>query len=625
MFELEEDVGSEKFVRIAVHSIGKLDELSPRFQQRYSHMKHGDPKAIWESAEKIIAAMFTDLEISGAIERGESIVLTSSAFGSVPSAIHAVVKAMKYLLQEKKVDVSVIKIDRAGDFGNSKYGALSPKERKGAISNRQIFLSETAREAVKDKLVVCVDDIRVTGRHEKSLRKVLESTSAKFLRFCYLVCFSKELADMNPAAEEALNHAAIRTLGDLLPFTTVDFEVNARTIKLILTTTPHVDKSKAEMLKDLREYLAHDDDETVLKFYEAAISNDGYCTFPQYIDGFHVLANVAISRGLVSLKDFQRVVGTTCVWNMEVQGGATFLDMDTGEDLAEVAQNYSLMKMGSYKHAVWFAGKVAAKVITALKAGEGLFKVFETARQDGDSVVLVTPGHRNVESAQYRIFEMAVVKINSWLALNGFPTIIFTRFTRFASADSNYAELSAGERTAQKREQKKTSSVLPGAEFFSNGGVHLIFADDVKVSGATADRIEIHALENGAKSFSSLYCVVVDPKVAIPNPKFENDLNKIVVKDVLDSNVAFILNQSEFKPVQRLIRMMLNEKNRSFLAEFLKNIRNESVIKLYESALANDYFKDPKYMESIPIVLDELKLRELVDAEGVVKLSLLEV
>lgn len=63
---------------------------------------------------------------------------------------------------------------------------------------------------------------------------------------------------------------------------------------------------------------------------------------------------------------------------------------------------------------------------------------------------MVSPGSRNVESAQNFIFEIAIKQINIWLALKNLPTIILTKLTRFSSGTANYAELSAAKRLKEK-------------------------------------------------------------------------------------------------------------------------------------------------------------------------------
>ncbi len=609
----------QRFASLAVHTINQPNELSHPFQQRYSRMKHGDPKAIVESAGKLIYAMKQDPVIAEAIERGDDIILTSSAFGSVPTAIYAVVLAMVPQLAEIGVKAEVVKINRSGNFRVNNYGSMNATERGASLKERKISLSEEDLNRIRGKLVVVVDDIKVTGSHEIAITQLLESTEVRLVRFCYLVSFTKELAETFPQAEDLFNSAVVRTLADLLHFTNDEFVVNARTIKMILSTKEYVDKTKAEMLADLYEYLAHDDDQTILKFYRAATSEDGYCYFPEYVDGFHVLANVAIARGLVSLKEFQQVKNAVVVNNLTVGGRGTYLDVDSGDNLGETTRMYSLMKFGGVHEVKWFASRVAKQVIGELKTpGSGFRKLFERARDNNEHVVMLTPGSRNVVSAQHSIFETAVKSINAWLALNGYPTIIFCKLTRFSSGAANYSELSVSERVKEQRSKGLGVSALPSEAFFAPG-VHIIFADDVRISGASADHFEIHALLHGALSCSSIYCLMVDPRIAIANPAFENELNQVVIKGGLDDQVAYILNQPDFRPVQRMLRLILQESNRGTLATFLENLAStEAISRIYVAALESEFYQDSRYRDSVPLLSAELRKRGVLDEDGLV-------
>ena len=85
--------------------------------------------------------------------------------------------------------------------------------------------------------------------------------------------------------------------------------------------------------------------------------------------------------------------------------------------------------------------------------------------------------------------------------------------------------------------------------------------------------------------------------------QIENALNMYRVKGELDHDIAYIMNQQGFVPVQRLIRLVLARQNRKELKRFAFEYVSESSIRtLYEYAMSNDYMQDPQYAESLTML-----------------------
>ena len=185
--------------------------------------------------------------------------------------------------------------------------------------------------------------------------------------------------------------------------------------------------------------------------------------------------------------------------------------------------------------------------------------------------------------------------------------------TRLQTIAGEYAAMQTADR---QNLPKTTDHILPGNELYQMG-THLIYGDDVRITGSTADGVERSALANGVGSFSDMYAVVVDPKVAATMPEVESRLNKMAVKGKLDDAVKYILNQPEFRPVQRLLRVLFNEGNRGNLASFMaEEIEPSSLVKIYIAALSNDYLKDKNYLPSVQLLRDVLFKKGIVDERG---------
>jgi hypothetical protein len=194
--------------------------------------------------------------------------------------------------------------------------------------------------------------------------------------------------------------------------------------------------------------------------------------------------------------------------------------------------------------------------------------------------------------------------------------MILIKLPRLSSGDPNYAKLSEEERVKNK---SKSDSIIPGIELFGRN-VHTIFCDDVRITGMTADRIEREALSSGSLSLLSLYCLRIDTKITSYYPEIESFLNTYHVTGKLDETAISILGNPRFRPVQRMVRLVLNEDNRSELETFARDEMGErALVLIYEAAMDNDFYTDARYHESLLILQEVLKSKSLIDKHGLVK------
>lgn len=606
--------------KVAIQKINLENDLHKDFRQMYSRMKYGDPNAVRESAELMVKKILNEPLVANAIFNNETIAITSSAFGDVPTAANAITQDIIKILKGKGINIKSIKIDRAGDFSTTTYGNMSPSERKKRIKSRKISISKQNLSGIKDRLLIIIDDLNATGSHEKTLKDVLKKSEAKSFIFCYLVDFSDELANSDPQTEERLNHSFVTNIDDLLcfykdiPKSDLILRINARTIKFILTTEADQNHSQADKIIQLRKFLEKVEDSILLRLYYAAISKDGYYKNPNFINGFNILAEQLIARRLVDIKKIQQLNRYTVGYNVTVDSNGNIIDMATGNNINHIGKRYSLMKFGSQKDIEIIGKEIANIFISRLQNDNSeLLTFFTNVKKNHEHIMLFSPGSRNVESSQNFILEIAIKQINIWLALNNLPTIILTKLSRLGSNTANYAQLTAEERMTRP---SKTTTKLPNKVFFQDP-IHIIFGDDVRITGVTADRVEKNCLTNGALSFSSIYYFVVDPAIVTQKPDIENFLNTFEINGSLDDNIIYILNQPKFQPVQRLIRLILSKENRKKLRNFLLNkIDKEPLKKIYSAALGNDYLNDERYAESVMIIKKVMEKKKLINSQG---------
>ena len=178
-------------------------------------MKYGDPIATRRSAIQVASHLFRQPEITKYIHANKTIIITSSAFGYLPTASYAVTREVTKLLNSSGVKTDRIKFIRSGDFSTNHYGTLSANDRAEKMANRNIYLSETDQKKIKDGFVLVIDDIAITGSHERKLHDILLKTEARDWAFLYLYKMDEHLGSKIPETEEWLNRAEIKHVLDL--------------------------------------------------------------------------------------------------------------------------------------------------------------------------------------------------------------------------------------------------------------------------------------------------------------------------------------------------------------------------------------------------------------------------
>ena len=73
---------------------------------------------------------------------------------------------------------------------------------------------------------------------------------------------------------------------------------------------------------------------------------------------------------------------------------------------------------------------------------------------------------------------------------------------------------------------KNRDHIIPASNFFASSNVNIIFGDDIFITGSTADKLQLECIQNGAKSFKSLYLAILNPLDAFIDPSLEEYLNK---------------------------------------------------------------------------------------------------
>jgi hypothetical protein len=111
------------------------------------------------------------------------------------------------------------------------YGLMSSEERDKAITADDFYLD---LNFIKDKILISVDDIRITGSHERRINGLLAKHG--FKNEVIHIYFAELIDQSDPTIESYLNLYSIKSLNDVEKIIVNDeFLFNTRVIKYILS------------------------------------------------------------------------------------------------------------------------------------------------------------------------------------------------------------------------------------------------------------------------------------------------------------------------------------------------------------------------------------------------------
>lgn len=331
-------------------------------------------------------------------------------------------------------------------------------------------------------------------------------------------------------------------------------------------------------------------------------------------NGFRAFAADMLRRGLIEMGEYVTILGGTALYCLEPGPQGHFHDMRTGQEASELAAIYSRAKYGGVDDISYLARRLVDYLYAELDDPCSQWTaIFRDAKASGDCVVMMTTGWRNVPSTANVLYDMVVEAVNLKLAHLALPTIINVKLPRLAPPCENYASLSLEEREQVNRVQ---DHVIPSENFYRWSGVHVIFGDDVLVTGSTADKVLYESLCNGAKSFRALYPVAIDPRVALTDAMIEDRLNGVAIAQRLDDPLAQLLSAPGYRPILRTLRLVFGEGNQNALEAFLPKVPAHTWLDLYKAALGNEFLAQAQCMPSLLLLRSYLTKLGLLDGVG---------
>ena len=204
---------------------------------RYSRYKYGSVAAAVTFARALGAAF---CERRPELALAPRLLMTSSPYGHVPAAATTLARMLQPVLNDVRTShglarAPLLQVDRisasAGDYGTLSAQARDLHMAANALSFRRFRL-----EQVRDAHLLVIDDVRVTGAHQRCLMRATEDLPLAAQIFLYIGAFTRPATgSVDPAQEDALNHAAVKTLDDLAGIVEAgDFAWNVRVCKFVL-------------------------------------------------------------------------------------------------------------------------------------------------------------------------------------------------------------------------------------------------------------------------------------------------------------------------------------------------------------------------------------------------------
>jgi hypothetical protein len=200
----------------------------------YSRFKYGD-----DDIARSFGADLADGFIKNILKDQvvyKQIVVISSPYAFIPTATFAmknyfVFQLNRWLASHHWPVVQETKVHRTITYKDD-YGALDAQQRMNLIGNDSFHIDAAFLE---NKMLVFLDDIKITGSHERMIAKMIGQYNLKN-DDVYMLYFA-ELAntDIHPNIENYLNYHDVKSIFDLDKIiNSGSFSINTRIVKYIL-------------------------------------------------------------------------------------------------------------------------------------------------------------------------------------------------------------------------------------------------------------------------------------------------------------------------------------------------------------------------------------------------------
>jgi hypothetical protein len=226
------------------------------------------------------------------------LLVAASPYRHVPTAAHALAVRFTAVLNAERAryrltPAHLVRIDRAvvapGDYGTLPAAARARVMAANALSFDRLQSAEGAH-------LIVVDDVKVTGAHQRCLVQASDALPLGSRMFVHVAAVQEAGVRLDPTLEDRLNHAFVRSLGELAGIVTAaDFSWNVRVCKFLLSPPNR---------RGLMSFLAGMPDHFVRELHRNSLI-DGYAGMAAYRRS-HVIVGQELSRRRVAVHDHGR-------------------------------------------------------------------------------------------------------------------------------------------------------------------------------------------------------------------------------------------------------------------------------------------------------------------------------
>ncbi len=226
----------------ALYSLGEPGSAAgscplPFSSARYSRYKYGSLTAAEAFAQALGAAF---VRRHPDLVSAPGLLMASSPYAFVPTAATTLARRLQPVLNAERVrgglpTAPLLQIDRASPSAGD-YGTLSARARDRHMAANALSFGRFRPGQVRDAHLLVIDDVRVTGAHQRCLMRASDELPLAARTFLYIASFAATAnGRFDPRQEDALNHAAVTTLDDLAEVVQAgDFAWNVRVCKFAL-------------------------------------------------------------------------------------------------------------------------------------------------------------------------------------------------------------------------------------------------------------------------------------------------------------------------------------------------------------------------------------------------------
>jgi hypothetical protein len=221
---------------ITKYSLHKIDNSAtfPFSADKYSRFKFGDGNVAEQFGNQLAQSFISNH--NELFIKNPDLVVVSSPYAFIPTATfamknHFINHLNNWLFENGYSITSETKINRTVTY-KIDYGNLTAEDRFNLIKNDQLHID---KDYIKNKTLLFLDDIRITGSHEKIILNMAERYQLN--NEMYLIYFAELInKDIHPNIENFLNYFSVKSIFDLIPIIESDaFCINTRIVKYILS------------------------------------------------------------------------------------------------------------------------------------------------------------------------------------------------------------------------------------------------------------------------------------------------------------------------------------------------------------------------------------------------------